>query len=173
MWHGVLVMNNTQSIVLTGFMGTGKSTVSHYVAKILKRRVLDTDQMIEERTRLSISRIFALRGEAYFRVIERGVCHELALRSHMVISTGGGALMNEDNRKAFLESSFVVCLFAEPSTIESRISKSQNRPLATQWKPLLEQRLATYQALPNAIHTDNKTPENIAKEIITLWTESQ
>jgi shikimate kinase len=86
-----------QNIILTGFMGTGKSTVGQVVAARLGRRFVDMDALIEQREGRPIPQIFAEAGEPYFRQLEAGLCRELAEQAAQVIATGGGALVPEAN----------------------------------------------------------------------------
>lgn len=164
---------NEQTIVLTGFMGTGKSTTAAALAHLLNRPCMDMDALIEARVGWTIPQIFDLAGEAVFRGIEQGVCLELSLRRGLVVATGGGALLQLDSQRAFLQRCFVVCLMALPETIEQRLVDTESRPLASQWKKLLAQRAEIYLKLPNRVWTDDKTPEQIAQEIITRWNASQ
>lgn len=161
-----------QTIVLTGFMGTGKSTTALALAKLLNRPALDMDALIEERTGWTIPQIFNLAGEAVFRGIETGICLELSLRRGVVVATGGGALLKLESQMAMLHRCFVVCLMALPETIEQRLQGADNRPLAIQWKKLLAQRGEIYLSLPNRVWTDDKTPEQVAQEIVDRWNAS-
>ncbi len=158
-----------RNIVLTGFMGTGKSTVGPLLAAELGRVYYDIDTAIEHRTGLIIPRIFAERSEPFFRAIERGLCHELALQHELVISTGGGALIDESSRQVMLESGFVVCLMASEETIETRIRQTDVRPLAGRWRELLAQRMPIYESLPHTVDTTHKTPHEVVEEILALW----
>jgi shikimate kinase len=158
-----------RNIVLTGFMGTGKTTVGEIVAQQLGRSFFDMDAAIEHRTGLTISRIFAEESEPYFRAIERGLCYELALQNNLVIATGGGALIDATNFRALAKTGLIICLTATPETIESRLRASDDRPLAGQWRELLEERQPIYDAMPNPLDTTNKTSEQVAQEIIALW----
>ncbi len=159
-----------QNIVIAGFMGTGKSTVAPLVAEQLGRDFMETDAEIEARTGKTIPEIFAKQGEAAFRHMERELCRYLTTRHELVISTGGGMLVNEVNRGLMLESAFVVCLTATPETIEKRIiADGDGRPLAGNWRELLQQRQPAYGAIPHQIDTTDKSPEAIAEEILALW----
>lgn len=166
-------MSDHRSIVLTGFMGTGKSTVALLLADQLDRLVIDMDALIEQRTGWPIPRIFAERGEAFFRALEHALCLELSLREALVVATGGGALLNPSSREALLRSAFVVCLHARPETLEKRLAGSVQRPLAPQWQSLLAERQPIYQALPHHVWTDDKTPQDVAEEIVRLWNASR
>lgn len=162
-------MSNDQSIVLAGFMGTGKSTVGAVLAKELDRVFVDMDAIIERRAQMTISRIFAKYGESHFRAIECGIAHELAISSGLVIATGGGALLDDASRETLCKHTFVVCLRAAPDIIEQRLREADNRPLATQWKTLWDERQPIYDSLPKQIDTNGKAPSDIAQEIIDLW----
>lgn len=158
-----------KNIVLTGFMATGKSTVGKIVATKLGRVFYDMDTAIEHRTGLTIPRIFAEHSEPFFRAIEKGICHEVALLKNLVVATGGGAIIDEDSRKALLRTSFVICLIASPEIIEARLQHFDLRPLSTQWRGLLEKRMPIYQSLPNIIDTSVLEPEQVAEEVLSLW----
>lgn len=162
-------MATSKNLVLTGFMATGKSTIGSILAKKLNRVFIDVDTAIEHRTGLTIPTIFAEYGESFFRAIEKGICHELCLRENLVIATGGGAILDDDSRNAFLETSLLVCLSASPELIEARLQTADNRPLATEWRERLQLRQPIYQAIPNQVDTSNKTPEQVAEEVLHLW----
>ena len=161
-----------RNIVLTGFMATGKSTVGALLAKKLQRVFFDVDTAIEHRTGLVIPRIFAEYSEPFFRAIEKGICHEIALQNNLVVATGGGAVIDEESRNALLKTGFVVCLFATAEAIESRLKASDSRPLAGEWRERLASREAIYKLLPNRIDTTDKSPEELAEEILQLWQKS-
>ncbi|MFQ3565569.1 MAG: shikimate kinase [Aggregatilineales bacterium] len=158
-----------RNIVITGFMGTGKTTVGKQVAVRLGRRFVDTDALIAKRAGMSIARIFAEQGEPAFRALEGALVRELACLSRLVIATGGGTLVDAENRERMLESSFVVCLQAAPETIAARLRQNNNRPLAANWQQLLEARAPAYAAIPEQIDTEGKTADQVAEEIIERW----
>src|SRR5690349_12571702 len=116
MWSGDLATND-RNIVITGFMGTGKTTVGRCVADNLKRRFVDTDDKIVESAGKPIPQIFADDGEAAFRHIERRICRFYAGQRWLVIATGGGMLVDESNLSVMIASGFVVCLNATPDAI--------------------------------------------------------
>jgi len=160
---------NDNNIVLTGFMATGKTTIGTILAQKLGRVFFDVDTAIEHRTGLTIPRIFANHSEPFFRAIEKGICHEVSLQNNLVIATGGGAILDENTRTAFLQTSFVVCLNTTPEEIEARLKKSDLRPLAGEWRQRFEERKSIYDLIPNQVDTTDKTPDEIAEEIIQLW----
>ncbi|NJN97352.1 MAG: shikimate kinase [Anaerolineales bacterium] len=123
-------MKQPKNIILTGFMGTGKSTVGCLVAAELGREFVDMDTLIEQREGRPIAQIFADSGEAYFRQLEAGLCRELAAREGLVIATGGGALVTEANLRVMGSSGLVICLDCAPAKRWwQRIGQSEDRPM--------------------------------------------
>src|SRR5690606_8890548 len=106
-----------RNIVLTGFMGTGKTTVGRLVADFIRWKFVDADEEIVARVGRSIPEIFAQEGEEGFRRYESAVCQSLAARSQHVIATGGGMLVDPANRAVMMAAGFVICLTASPETI--------------------------------------------------------
>ena len=122
-------MHVGKNIVLTGFMGTGKSTIGQLVASELQRDFVDMDTIIEQREDRSISQIFSECGEPYFRRLEADLCLEFASQSGLVIATGGGTLVPEANRSVMEQSGLVICLDCEPDVLWQRIGQSDDRPM--------------------------------------------
>lgn len=160
-----------RNIVITGFMGTGKSTVGRRVAELLGRPFVDTDEEIVKRVGMAIPEIFATYGEEGFRHIEKRICRFYAAQRGYVIATGGGMLVDEANREVMVASGLVVCLNAAPEVIRQRLTKDPaERPLlAADWLALLEKRRPAYAEIPYQIDTTTKTPDAIAEEIVRLW----
>ena len=156
---------------LLGFMGSGKTTV----AKYLKGRVVDMDALIEEKIGMTISDFFATKGEAAFRAIESETLEELLkLEGDTVISTGGGVVLSEKNRELLrLNRRNNVLLTTSFEVVYRRIQKDSQaqRPLfqtksKEEFQDLFQRRMALYQDLADlVIHTDNRTPEEIARLI--------
>ena len=117
------------NIALCGFMGAGKTVVGKELAKVTGRKFVDTDEMIEEETGVSIPAIFASRGEEYFRELEFEICKKTAELKNTVISTGGGALTFERNVEAIKKGSIVVFLDASFDVICDRVGDASSRPL--------------------------------------------
>lgn len=165
---------NDRNIVITGFMGTGKTTVGQLVADRLGRPFMDTDAEIMQRMGKSIPEIFAEEGENGFRHIERRLCRFLSAGRGLVIATGGGMLVDAGNRNVMLASGIVICLTAAPDAILERLKdEAGERPLLQgDWRALLEQRRAAYEAIPIQIDTTGKLPEQVAQEIVELWQQT-
>ena len=161
-------MNFANNIVITGFMGTGKTTVGQILARKLNREFVDMDAVIEARAGMTIPQIFARDGEAAFRAYERRLIYELALRNGLVIATGGGALIDGAMRVTMAQSGMVVCLNASKADIRERLMENADRPLAADWESLYEARRGAYAQMPYQILTTGKTPEAIAGEIAAI-----
>lgn len=173
MWSGALDSSKPQNLVITGFMGTGKTTVGQLVAQWLDLPFIDSDAELVERTGASISELFARHGEEGFRTIESVLCRWLASRAGIVVATGGGMLVNVHNLAAMTASGLVVCLTASTEALEGRLKMSDERPLAWNWQQLLEQRRSAYAAIPHQVDTTGKAPQQVAEEVIALWRASQ
>jgi shikimate kinase len=110
-----------KNIVITGFMGTGKSVVAKELARKLKMEFIDMDRIIEERQGTSIADIFTRYGEKYFRAQENKLVKELSQKENIVIATGGGTLLSSDNARILGQAGEIVCLYADSQTIYNRV----------------------------------------------------
>ncbi len=166
---------DSRNLILTGFMGTGKSTVGRRVAERLGRPFVDMDELIAERAGMSIPEIFARMGEPAFRQIEAEVCRELAGLAGLVIATGGGALVNPANRQVMEASGRVVCLWAPPEEVIKRLAGEHGRPLLNAPDPLaearriLEGRRAAYSALTWHVDTTGRPIEEVVEAVLRIW----
>ena len=166
-----------RNIALLGFMGTGKSTVAGLLARRLGRRVVEMDAVIEQRAGKPISAIFAEEGEPHFRQLERALVQELAAQRGLVISCGGGVVLNPDNVRDLGATGLVVCLTATPQVVLQRVAAATHRPLleggdkAHKILDLLASRRALYAAVPHGIDTSARTPEEITDLILALFTQ--
>jgi shikimate kinase len=168
-------------IWLIGFMGTGKSRLARPIAAALGWEALDIDTLIEERAGDTIGAIFERGGEAAFRVIESETIVDTAQRERVVVATGGGSILSEENRRAMRQRGFVVCLEARAETIAARIRQSRpdasDRPLLKGKDPLTtiaalkEARQPLYAQADFIIHTDDMTPDQITHQILTAFNE--
>ncbi|MEO7318419.1 MAG: shikimate kinase [Chthoniobacteraceae bacterium] len=118
-----------ENIVLVGFMGSGKSAVGRLVAKRLRFRFVDTDQIIVDRAGMPIPDIFAQHGEEHFRDLESAALESQGNLRQCVISTGGGAVVKERNLPILKSLGFVVWLTASEEVIFDRVSRNDKRPL--------------------------------------------
>jgi shikimate kinase len=168
------VEEHTGHIILTGFMGTGKSTIGKAIAKRLGRPFIDTDTLIEDEVGVTISAIFAERGESQFRLLERAVINRVCTQQQAaVIATGGGAMVNEENVQRLKESGTVICLTATPEIIFSRVRGNEDRPLLQGDNPLekiqglLEARAEAYAKADCMIDTSRLSIEEVIEKICT------
>lgn len=166
------------NIVLIGFMGSGKSTISRALCNVFAMDVIEMDQVIAEREGMSISEIFEVHGEEYFRNLETGLLRELQSRKGVVISCGGGVPMREENVVEMKKNGKVILLTAKPETILERVRGSHERPLLENNKnvdfisDLMEKRRIKYETAADIIiHTDGKSEFEICEEIISYATK--
>jgi len=131
-------VSRERNIILTGFMGTGKSEVGKKLAIRLGRKFIDTDVLIERETGTSISRLFTDQGEDYFRTLEQQAIIRACLEKGVVIATGGGAMVNAVNVKRLKASGTVICLIATPEVILARVQGNTDRPLLQGRDPLIQ-----------------------------------
>lgn len=165
------------NIVLTGFMGTGKSTVGKRLAVLLDYEFIDTDTLIENEQGLLVHEIFSQKGELAFREMERLVALKLSRQEALVIATGGRMLLDPENAQALAQTGVVFTLTATAREIYGRVSQPTEvqRPLLDTPDPLarivslLNERAQGYGAF-SQISTSGKTPETIAQEILSRFT---
>ncbi len=173
-----------RNIVLTGFMGAGKTAVGLEVAARMGRRLVDMDELIVERTGKSIPDIFAQDGEPAFRALEAAICRELREPAGLVVATGGGAAVNAANREALAAGGVFVCLDATPEVILKRIGDDQGRPVLARAtlasasvdssdrlarvRELLAQRADAYAAVPHHLDTTALSIEAAAERVMGI-----
>jgi 3-dehydroquinate synthase len=171
-------MNHTfppnKNIIITGFMGTGKTTIGRLLAQRLDRPFVDMDEQIEANFGKPIPQIFADEGEGAFRIAEAQLCAQFAQAEGIIISTGGGALVNPGNRHMLAESGVLICLTASIDTILDRVDAAENRPLlpgdrterARRIRELLYTRRHAYAAIPHQVSTSGLSPEQVVDSIL-------
>jgi shikimate kinase len=164
-------------LVLVGLMGAGKTTVGQRCADLLGRAFVDTDRLVEAGTGMTVSEIFASRGEAAFRALERhAVADACASPAPLVIACGGGAVLDADNRRRLHNAGVVVWLRASPAELGARVGATADRPLlaggssATTLERLTELRAPAYDSASDvAIDTDGHTVEAVAAQVMEEW----
>jgi 3-dehydroquinate synthase len=162
------------NLILTGFMGTGKTEVGREVARRLGRPFVDMDAEIKARAGKSIRRLFAEEGEVTFRQMEAALCQELSSPTGRVIATGGGALVDPANRAAVMRGGTVVCLTCDGGEILRRVSAGYagDRPLLvvvaprTEIEQLLALRRPAYAAIPWQVDTTALSVAEVVEQVI-------
>jgi len=174
-------MASPHNIILTGFSGTGKSRVGVEAARVLGWRFVDTDAEIALQTGKEIAAIFSQEGEETFRRLEKEALKRACSGTGRVVSTGGGILMDPENRRLALGSGLVVGLEASPETIHQRLVAQGNsrdpeeRPLLAgpdglkSIRELKKLRQAHYASAHWLVQTDNLTESQVAAEVIRAW----
>lgn len=166
------------AITIVGYRGTGKTTVGAELARRLGWDYVDIDPEVERRAGKSIADIFRQEGEPYFRMLESSELSQHLGRDQLVVSPGGGAILNDDNRQLMQRSGPVVWLTADVETIADRLSSdptsTARRPALTEMDFLTEiqQVLARRQPLYSevatiVVRTDHRLPASIVDEIIS------
>lgn len=163
-----------KNLVLVGFMGSGKSTVSSMLSNILGMERISTDDCIEKIEGRTIADIFQGSGEEYFRAIEEKVVQDLAMQDNKVIDCGGGVILNPKNLEALKRGGILFYLQASPQCIYKRIKNEKNRPILNvkdilgKIEELLNVREGLYSQADYIIVTDDRSAENIAEEIARI-----
>ncbi len=160
-----------KNIILTGFMGVGKTSIGTRLARDLGYTFVDTDELIEADQKTTITEIFAQKGEPYFRDVETRIIRTVLENGNQVVSTGGGAVIRDENREVFKKAGLVVCLTARPEVIYERIKHETHRPLLKVLDPmarirdLLESRATFYGQADLIIDTSEKSVDEAVREI--------
>ncbi|RME60804.1 MAG: bifunctional shikimate kinase/3-dehydroquinate synthase, partial [Caldilineae bacterium] len=170
-----------RNITITGFMGTGKTTVGRLLAARLDRPFVDIDEQIVAHFGKPIAQVFADEGEEAFRAVESQICRQLAGQQGLVIATGGGAIVDPRNREALAASGPLICLTAEVETILDRVEAATDRPLLpgdreqkrANIEQLLRLRRGVYASLPLQVATDGLEPEAIVQRTLELLAGDQ
>jgi shikimate kinase len=161
------------NLILTGFMGVGKSIIGKLLSEELHRAFFDTDVLIEKKIGLSISMIFEKFGEKEFRETESEIIRTLSQKEHLsVISCGGGVVLNSSNIKLLGNKGIIINLYASPEVIYDRVKSDSTRPLLKlessldEIKRLLELRKEVYLNCDYAFNTDGLTPSQVVNSIL-------
>lgn len=175
------MMRTLDNIFLIGPMGAGKTTIGRQLAKVLKMDFVDSDQEIEARTGADIAWIFDVEGEAGFRIREQKVIEELTLNKGIVLSTGGGVVLSEQNRRFLQARGRVVYLMTTVSQQLERTRKDQKRPLLRglsnpreKLTEMMELRDPLYREIADhVVVTGRRGPKTVCAEIVQLLTEDR
>ncbi len=167
-----LAMKHIPNIFLIGPMGTGKTTIGKQLAKLLGLEFNDSDKEIQRRTGVDIPTIFDFEGEEGFRRREKAVIEELTGIDGLVLATGGGCVLDPDNRNNLSTRGVVVYLHCTPEQQYERTMRDRNRPLLqtedplSRLKTLMEQRDPYYRSAADmVVTTERRSALSVAKEI--------
>ncbi len=162
------------NIILTGFMGTGKTTLGRLLAEKIGYEFIDTDALIEKQISQTIAELFEEQGEAAFRKLESDLVEGLAQKEGLVIATGGGLVLDPNNVAVLSKTGKIICLTASPEEILARVAKQQDvRPLLQEKDPkakiidLLQQRDSVYRQFPQ-LSTSDSSPDKLIGELLKL-----
>jgi shikimate kinase len=165
-------MKRPDNFFLVGLMGAGKSSVGRQLANLLHKDFIDSDSEIERRTGADIPLIFELEGEAGFRQRESRVIEELTRRQNIVLATGGGVVLDQQNREVLKTRGFVIYLQASVEQLFERTSRDRRRPLLQTDDPharlteLLRQREPLYEEIADlVVNTDRRSVHQVVDEI--------
>ena len=166
-----------KSLVLIGMMGSGKSLIGKILSKKLDYDFIDTDKKIEEIEKKTISEIFKLNGEKYFRKIEEIISLKFLKLNNKIIALGGGGYINSNIRKYVQKKCISVWLDWKNETLINRIKNSKKRPLAIKLdnlklKSLIIKRSAMYNLSDYRINCDKLNKKEIVEKIIALYENS-
>lgn len=163
-----------KTIYLTGFMGTGKTSISRVLGEMTGAQVVDTDQKIVLQKKMSIPEIFEKYGEKYFRELETRCLKKIELMDPLIVSCGGGITLSEENRQIMKRSGVTIWLDASPQTVYDRVKNGKDRPVLNGRmsvegiRTLMEERKPRYESAMNyKVMTDDRSLEEIAKEILS------
>ncbi|MFQ5800722.1 MAG: shikimate kinase [Candidatus Hydrothermarchaeales archaeon] len=161
-----------KNIILTGFMGAGKSAVGKKLAERLSMEIIDTDDVIEQESGMKISDIFSQSGEPHFRKLEKIVVEEVSTFNNHVIITGGGVVVNKENIENLRKNGIIVYLHTTPEVIYERVKSETHRPLLQAKDPmkkikeLLDYRAQFYANNDIEVDTSNLSVDEVVEEII-------
>ncbi|MDR3229349.1 MAG: shikimate kinase [Puniceicoccales bacterium] len=163
------------NLFLTGFMGTGKSSLARILAERWKRPLLDTDYLIEQYVRMPVRNFFEKNGEAAFRDLERRCIEEWVPANNTIVACGGGLVIPDGMVELLKSKGITVCLFASVETILRRTAHTTHRPLLQAENPeerireLLARREKIYMRAGAGILTDGRTFPEIADRIERIY----
>ncbi len=167
-------MKSKENLVFLGMMGSGKTSIGQIVSQKIKCEFFDIDQEIEKKLKMKIAKIFATKGEDYFRKIEEETTLRILQKKNGVISLGGGAFLNDNIKKEVLKKHLSFWLNWKPQTLIKRIQNSKKRPLAlnatkNELFELIEKRSSIYSKALYKIDCDDCSKNEIVDKILNLY----
>jgi Shikimate kinase len=166
-----------KNIILTGFMGSGKTTIAFELSHRLNMRYISTDDLIEKREKCTINEIFTRKGEDYFRDIEAAIVRDACSMENVIIDLGGGAVIRDENWVSIKASGVSICLTADEDTIMERTKKYKHRPLLNVEDPkqkirnLMEKRSIFYAKADHCVDTGKLTVKQVVEKIAAIAEE--
>ncbi len=167
-----------RNLVITGFVGTGKTTIGRRLAARLGWPFLDFDEEIARRAGRSIPQIFEQEGEAAFRAMEAALCQEWSRPRGWVLATGGGACVSPANRVALQAGGHLFFLYADLEEVARRLTGATDRPLLRlrpgetlleRLRALWQAREAAYREIPHWVDTTGRSPDEVVEEILDRY----
>ena len=167
-----------KSLILTGMMGVGKSTVGKELSKKLGYKFIDMDNLIEKKENMTITKIFRVNGEDYFRKIEENLTLNTLKDKKAVISLGGGAFLNPRIRKEVLKTTISFWLNVSIKSLLLRVSRNKKRPLIEgnykkKMTDIYSKRKDTYKLANYKIDCDNLKKFEVVKKILKLYEKNK
>lgn len=163
-----------KNVYLVGFMGSGKSVVGRRMSGKLNCKFIEMDELIEEKEGTDVVDIFSLKGEDYFRVLEKNVLKEIATQSSCIISCGGGVVIDPENIVIIKKSGIMIWLNADAETIYQRIKSFKHRPLLNVDEPkkkikeLLDQRKSFYAQADYTLNTSGSSIDEVVEGALRI-----
>lgn len=163
-----------RNIILVGFMGSGKTTIAIELSHRLKMSYVSTDDLIEKKEKATINEIFTKKGEDFFRNVESEVIKQACAMDNVIIDTGGGVVLKEENWANMKEGGIIICLTADEETIMARTKKYKHRPLLNVEDPkqkirsLMLRRTPFYAKADYCVDTGKMTVNQVVDEIVGI-----
>ena len=167
-------MNSNKNLVFLGMMGSGKSSIGAMVSKKLNYPFIDIDNLIEEYTGMTISKVFEINGEDYFGNLEEKITIKSLKQKKTVVSLGGGGFVNDKIRRDVLNNHFSFWLNWDDMVLIKRIKGSRKRPLASksteqEIKIIINKRKKVYSKANFKINCNKLTKSEIVKTVIKIY----
>ena len=167
-------MKSKENLVFLGMMGSGKSSIGSIISKKLDIDFIDIDEEIEKNLGMTISKIFEIKGERYFRKIEETITLKILKKSKMVISLGGGAFLNNKIKKEILDNHISFWLNWDTKSLINRIKDSKKRPVAfnattNELANLIKKRSIVYSKAMYKINCENLSKNEVVNNILKIY----